>query len=637
MAGARRADSQPPEGLLHGLPMPLKDLHPAAGLPTSMGSAALEGWIPAQDGAVVGRLRQAGIVVLGKTHAPEFGPCCYTESQLAPPALSPYGQARGLGSTRTPASNCGLVGFKPSRGRIPSVLPGWYQLGSEGPVARTVGDAALYLDAVGTIGPGELWRQPSLDARGAPPGRANAAARSTAHRPADRSGQRRDRGPPIARRPAPSPRGPWRRWAMRSCRWPCHRPCASGICWIRCATCSAWASPGMCTADSRGAPRRADALHALACAAGGGDQRGPLRAIAGPHRGRGERLAEVAVGGRRADDADQLVAGTAHGALRLDDGWASSEAMLRWSAFTPWANFCGAPAVSLPVHQTASGVPNFSLPTEPQILAGFLSTWKGGAATNVVSLVRLPRERLRGWPRARRCAERWPRCPSDARPRRARSRDGSARARRRCRAPSRSAAAAWACPRADRRPRSCPRVGRAFIVQHVVDQLERGAQRATVTGAGFFQRLGRVGQHGAQTGAGLEQLGGLVADDAQIAVDRDVGVVHVHRCSTSPSAITLVASASTSRTRIRFTDTISWKLREYRKSPTSTLGALPHSALAVLRPRRRLDSSTTSSCSRVEVWMNSMIAASSRLWGESAPSALANINTIFGRMRLPPA
>ncbi len=57
--------------------------------------------------------------------------------------------------------------------------------------------------------------------------------------------------------------------------------------------------------------------------------------------------------------------------------------------------------------------------------------------------------------------------------------------------------------------------------------------------------------------------------------------------------------------------TIIWKAREYRKSPTSTLAALPNTALAVLRPRRRSDSSTTSSCSSVAVWMNSTTAASS--------------------------
>ncbi|MCW0450793.1 hypothetical protein NB706_003627 [Xanthomonas sacchari] len=83
--------------------------------------------------------------------------------------------------------------------------------------------------------------------------------------------------------------------------------------------------------------------------------------------------------------------------------------------------------------------------------------------------------------------------------------------------------------------------------------------------------------------------------------------------------------------------TISWKLREYRKSPTSTLGALPHSALAVLRPRRRSDSSTTSSCSRVEVWMNSMIAANWCCIGPPAPQARPASTTSIGRRRLPPA
>ena len=81
-------------------------------------------------------------------------------------------------------------------------------------------------------------------------------------------------------------------------------------------------------------------------------------------------------------------------------------------------------------------------------------------------------------------------------------------------------------------------------------------------------------------------------------------------CSTSPSAITLVASESTCMTRMSFTSTIIWKAREYRKSPTSTLAALPNRSLAVSRPRRRVDSSTTSSCSSVAVWMNSTTAAS---------------------------
>lgn len=383
MAGARRADSQPPEGLLHGLPMPLKDLHPAAGLPTSMGSAALEGWIPAQDGAVVGRLRQAGIVVLGKTHAPEFGPCCYTETQLAPPALSPYGQglsasgssggaaaavaaglaplahaSDGLGSTRTPASNCGLVGVKPSRGRIPSVLPGWYQLGSEGPVARTVGDAALYLDAVGTIGPGELWRQPTWTpdahrraARTPPPNRLRigllidpGSDETEAHADCQEACV-------VAAR------------ALETLGYeivPVALPSALRIWHLLDPLCDVL-SVGIAGHVQLQIPeeRRAALMpytrwHAQRAAEISGVRFAQSQA----------RIAAAASAWLKwQSEVDVLMTPTSSapalpsGALRLDDGWASSEAMLRWSAFTPWANFCGAPAVSLPVHQTASGVP----------------------------------------------------------------------------------------------------------------------------------------------------------------------------------------------------------------------------------------------------------------------------------------
>src|SRR5690606_14831070 len=82
--------------------------------------------------------------------------------------------------------------------------------------------------------------------------------------------------------------------------------------------------------------------------------------------------------------------------------------------------------------------------------------------------------------------------------------------------------------------------------------------------------------------------------------------------------------------------TISWKLREYRKSPTRTLAALPKTALAVLRPRRRSDSSTTSSWSRVEVWMNSTTAASWWASGPRWPRARAASSSSMGRRRLPP-
>jgi hypothetical protein len=88
---------------------------------------------------------------------------------------------------------------------------------------------------------------------------------------------------------------------------------------------------------------------------------------------------------------------------------------------------------------------------------------------------------------------------------------------------------------------------------------------------------------------------------------------------------------------MRFTETIIWKAREYTKSPTRTLAALPNIALAVRRPRLSADSSTTSSCSSVAVWMNSTVAASSKRSRPLKPSAPEKRRTSSGRMRLPPA
>ena len=108
-------------------------------------------------------------------------------------------------------------------------------------------------------------------------------------------------------------------------------------------------------------------------------------------------------------------------------------------------------------------------------------------------------------------------------------------------------------------------------------------------------------------------------------------------CSTSPSAMVAAARdriASTSRDP---SSTINWNARANRKSPTRTDALLPNMALALASPRRSTLSSTTSSCSKVAVWMNSTQAAS---WTWRAPSyphmrALANVS--IGRSRLPPA
>ena len=403
-AAAREADAQAPSGPLHGLPLPLKDLHPTAGLPTSLGSAAIAGWVPEQDGAIVARLRQAGIVVIGKTHAPEFGPCCYTETQLASPALSPYGTglsasgssggaaaavaaglaplahaSDGLGSTRTPASNCGLVGIKPSRGRIPSVMASWYQLGIEGPVARTVGDAALFLDAVGPIGPGELWRQ--------------APWASGAHRVAARTPPRSRLRIGLLTDPGTD---------ETTVHADCQQACAAAaraletlgheiVPMVLPAALRIWALlEPLCDVIGVGIgahvqlqvpeERRAALMPYTRWYAERAATTSGLRyaqALA--------RMASAASAWLKWQaGVDMLLTPTSSapalpsGSLRLDDGWASSEAMLRWSAFTPWANFCGAPAVSLPVHQTAGGVPVgvqlMALPGQDDALLGVAGT-----------------------------------------------------------------------------------------------------------------------------------------------------------------------------------------------------------------------------------------------------------------------
>jgi amidase len=173
---------------LHGVPTAIKDLNLVAGVPTRFGTAA---W-PAQDfgidDAVTTKLKAAGLISLGKTNTPEFGLPCYTETDIAPPARTPWDLDRsaggssggaaaavaaglvpaaqgsdGGGSIRIPASVCGLFGVKPSRGRvsnapISSEISG---LAINGPLARTVRDAAALLDAMTGPAPSDWqWAPP---------------------------------------------------------------------------------------------------------------------------------------------------------------------------------------------------------------------------------------------------------------------------------------------------------------------------------------------------------------------------------------------------------------------------------------------------------------------------------------------
>ncbi len=174
-ADRARAASTAGDGPLAGVPTAVKDLNLTAGVPTGFGSAAYAGFVPDVDDEVVRRIGAAGMPVLGKTATPEFGSPCYTEPAGRPPAVTPWDPTRmaggssggaaaavaaglvpvaqgsdGGGSIRIPASCCGLVGLKPSRGRI-SAAPTYGDpvgLATSGTLARTVRDAAALLDVL---------------------------------------------------------------------------------------------------------------------------------------------------------------------------------------------------------------------------------------------------------------------------------------------------------------------------------------------------------------------------------------------------------------------------------------------------------------------------------------------------------
>jgi amidase len=177
---------------LLGVPTAIKDLNLTKGVRTQLGCVLFRDFVPDTDDYVVALLRAAGTISLGKTATPEFGLPCYTETDIGPPARTPWDLTRlaggssggaaaavaaglipiaqgsdGGGSIRIPASVCGLVGFKTSRGRIsrgPLDVDST-RLGVYGPLARTVRDAAAFLDATAIPQPGDPDPLPPL-----PPG-----------------------------------------------------------------------------------------------------------------------------------------------------------------------------------------------------------------------------------------------------------------------------------------------------------------------------------------------------------------------------------------------------------------------------------------------------------------------------------
>ena len=172
---ARRAERQIAagdyRGPLHGIPIAIKDLAHMAGVPTRAGSAVLDTAKPSEnDATVVDRLRAAGAVILGKTTTHEFAFSVFTPPTRNPwdldrvPGGSSGGSAVAVaagmayaavgsdtgGSIRIPAACCGVVGLKPTYGRVSKagVIPLSWSLDHLGPLTRGVADAAAFLTVV---------------------------------------------------------------------------------------------------------------------------------------------------------------------------------------------------------------------------------------------------------------------------------------------------------------------------------------------------------------------------------------------------------------------------------------------------------------------------------------------------------
>ncbi|CAN5675060.1 amidase [soil metagenome] len=173
-AAERAVMAGEPLGLLHGLPLGVKDLEPTEGLLTTWGSPMFRDHMPTQDIELVARLRRAGAIVAGKTNVPEMGAGANSRNPVWGATGNPFdpnlnaggssgGSAAALacdmlpvctgsdtgGSLRIPAAKCGVVGFRPSPGIVPSVRKplGWTPISVVGPMGRTLDDACLQMAA----------------------------------------------------------------------------------------------------------------------------------------------------------------------------------------------------------------------------------------------------------------------------------------------------------------------------------------------------------------------------------------------------------------------------------------------------------------------------------------------------------
>ena len=192
---ARRAAGKPTSPLA-GLPIAIKDLEAVKGMRTTSGSPILKDWIPDYDTLMIERFRSHGLTLLGKTNVPEFALGSQTFNTLFGATKNPWDMSKTCGgssggaavavatgmlpfadgsdmggSLRNPANFCGVVGLRPSPGRVPSypTINHWGTLGVLGPIARTAEDAAWLLSVqagddpritLGCCGDPTVYREP---------------------------------------------------------------------------------------------------------------------------------------------------------------------------------------------------------------------------------------------------------------------------------------------------------------------------------------------------------------------------------------------------------------------------------------------------------------------------------------------
>jgi amidase len=188
-----------------GVPMPIKDLLPVAGQPVTYGCAGAPDTPAAESELVAQAFIDAGFILCGRTNSPEFGSVSITENDRFGATRNPWdtgctpggssggaasavasgmfpvaNASDGGGSIRIPASCCGLVGHKPSRGRVADRVPGWSGMSVEGVVTRTVADSAAILEVISAPDPLAWWSPPTKERPfteevGADPGRLRVA------------------------------------------------------------------------------------------------------------------------------------------------------------------------------------------------------------------------------------------------------------------------------------------------------------------------------------------------------------------------------------------------------------------------------------------------------------------------------